>query len=191
MQVGANLHMEISLFSRCEKTILSSNNQRDPRVTLISYCAAIPRLPSHSPADYLPGTRTLCPTTQVEVRRGPSRARTSLTIPILPSFLFYPILNFSHGMTLSLPRFSSRLHVMRRPPPQSPSASNPPLPPNIPHIPPTSYAFCSLRIILSARFRHCRDFPSTQRRSIVVPMSESHKVACWHTRIMAQIRDNG
>lgn len=89
----------------------------------------------------------LCPTTLVEVRKGPSRTRARVPVPILPSFLFYPVLNFEHGMQLSLPRLSPKLHVMMRPPPQSPSSSNPQLPPCIPHIPPSSYAFCTARDI--------------------------------------------
>ena len=141
--------------------------------------------------DVFPALNLLCPTTQVEVRRGPSRARTSLTIPILPSFLFYPILDFRHGMTLSLPRFSSRLHVMRRPPPQSPSASNPPLPPGIPHIPPTSYAFCSLKDILSMT-RHCEELPfHTAEIHCGAHVEITQGLLAGTQGIVTQIKNNG
>jgi len=56
----------------------------------------------------------LCPTTTIQVRRGPSRQRETITIPILPSFLFYP--HPIQSIQLSFPRFSHKLHIMKRPP---------------------------------------------------------------------------
>jgi len=56
-----------------------------------------------------------CPTTDIVSRKGPSRSRTLIQIPILPSFLFLP-------SSLPFPPLSSRLHIMKRPFPHNPYA---------------------------------------------------------------------
>lgn len=89
-----------------------------------------------------PDLNLLCPTTVIIARKGPSRARTHVALPILPSFLFYPSLDHS------IPKLPSRLHLMRRPytVPDHPHVfeAHNPLPPKIPRSPPSPYAYCSL-----------------------------------------------
>jgi hypothetical protein len=103
-----------------------------------------------------PDLQLLCPVTTIQVRRGPSRQRTRLIIPILPSFLFLPTSNL-HTSNLSShdhyhdhyvdipPTLRSRLHLMQRP--TTPPPSLHPLPDKIPRSPPSSYAYCSLEDI--------------------------------------------
>ena len=97
-----------------------------------------------------PSLNLLCPTTSIQVRRGPSRARSQLTIPILPSFLFMP--DTPSYVQLEAPyippQLRSKLHMMHRPlsnltHPHVFDEQNP-LPTKIPRQRPTSLAYCTL-----------------------------------------------
>jgi hypothetical protein len=88
-----------------------------------------------------------CPRTSITVRKGPTRQRTTLPIPILPSFLFLPL----PGTDIQLSPnfiFPHHIHPMKRP------TRNPHFPPPTPHIfttpsgpsaqpPPSTFAFCT------------------------------------------------
>lgn len=136
----------------------------------------------------------LCPTTTIQARRGPSRTRTTLQIPILPSFLFYP--SPTSQITLSIPFLNSRLHIMKRPflSPSHPHIfdANNPLPPRIPRTPPSSYAFCTyseLSVMISTAASIPSQDPPTFTLGSLVMVTAGLLAGC--TGIVTQIRTNG
>jgi len=88
-----------------------------------------------------------CPTTSVPIRRGPARTRSHVVLPVLPSFLFFPIPDPNLRVDYVIPR-SPKLRPMQRPHehPSHPHLfnGNNPLPDSIPRQPPHSYAYCFL-----------------------------------------------
>lgn len=161
----------------------------------------------------LPDLNLLCPTTVISVRKGPSRTRQFITIPILPSFLFLPLphppspsppsrdnifdashLDPSHILHIP-PATRSRLHLMRRPTSAPISLSifdtENPLPPEIPRQRPSTYAFCTLSEIstmMSSAVNFNLDPYAFQVGSRVEVVDG---LLCGITGIVVQIRANG
>lgn len=122
-----------------------------------------------------------CPTTTILIRHGPSRSRTTKTIPLLPSFLFLPT-------SFSIPN-TSRLRLMQRPTPSLPPLN--PLPPELgPRSPPSPYFICTrldLDVMLTyTSFPHSSITPSLGQSVLI-----TQGLLCGIQGIVTQIRTNG
>ena len=157
--------------------------QNDPRF-LILRCHPRDTLPLS-----LDHPTLYCPTTSVPIRRGPARTRSSIVLPVLPSFLF--LSEDSH----SLPR-SSKLRPMQRPHehPSHPHlfSRHNPLPPSIPRSPPHSYAYCFLSeisVMISQSVHLATHNPYDLCLGSKVEVTQG--LLCGVVGTVAQIRTNG
>jgi hypothetical protein len=130
-----------------------------------------------------------CPRTTMTIRKGPSRQREKIQVPILPSFLFLPLPNFDD---LPSPPFNSRLHIMKRPQTPLPPSQHPHIFPDGTSLPPQSaYAYCT-RDEIDIMVTH---FPSTTFLDLPFGLGSIVEVitgllqGCTGT--VAQIRTNG
>lgn len=136
-----------------------------------------------------PSLNLLCPTTTFRARKGPSRSRTMVTVPILPSFLFLPI-----DSAKELWRLPSKLHYMKRPheAPLYPNLfdSQNPLPDEIPRTPPTVHATCTLDEI-SVMVSTAGSIFQSKEIQVGSRMEVTAGLICGVKGIVAQIRTNG
>jgi len=164
--------------------MLTDPNPNSDPTFLILRCHPRDTLPLAQIHPYL-----YCPTTSVLIRKGPSRTRTHVAFPILPSFLFLP----TH---LPLPTQAHKLHAMKRPHshPSHPhlfSIHNP-LPDTIPRQPPTSFAYCFLsEIEVMTSQHHILSLPADFPFTIGSTAEVTDGLLAGVVGTVAQIRTNG
>jgi len=142
------------------------------------------------------------PLTHILTRVGPSRKRTVVPIPILPSFIFLPLptyttfssqLNKTFPLEPLPPLLRSRLHLMRRPhgPPAHPSvfSQQNPLPPELTRLPPHSYATCTGDELNSLTLPSPPNLSTTPRLGSRVEITDG--LFCGVQGIVTLIKNNG